>query len=101
MKLKITLYTNCFMHNGEKVMSVSLLIWRSGSDVTSVGVPGYVRGNGGLFEKSMDARALALSICTMLTDCGHEVEVDAALKSSMAADAVLVEAYGRDLQNAG
>lgn len=101
MKLKITLYTNCFMHNGEKVMSVSLMIWRSERDVTSVGVPGYVRANGDMFVKAMDARNLACGLRAMLIDLGNEVEIDEQLKSSAAADAVLVEAYGRDLQNAG
>lgn len=101
MKLKITLYTHCFMHNGEKTMSVSLMIWRSEKDVTSVGVPGYVRANGDLFKMAMDASDMARHLRTLMADLGHEVEVDDALKSSMAADAVLIEAYGRDLPNAG
>lgn len=101
MKLKITLYTNCFMHNGEKVMSVSLMIWRSENDVTSVGVPGYVRANGDLFKMAMDASGMARHLRTLMTDLGHEVEIDEQLKSSMAADAVLIKEYGRDLQNAG
>jgi len=101
MKLKITLYTHCFMHNGEKTMGVSLMVWRSGNDVTSMGIPGYVRANGDLFKMAMDVHDLARHLRTLMTDLGHEVEVDAALKSSMAVDEVLVEAYGRDLQNAG
>jgi len=101
MKLKITLYTHCFMREGEKVMSVSLMVWRSENDATSVGVPGYVRANSDLFMKAMDARNLACGLRAMLIDLGHEVRIDEQLKSSMAADAVLVEAYGRDLQDAG
>lgn len=95
--MKITLYTNCFMHNGEKVMSVSLMVWRANDDVSAVCVPGYVRDKKDIFKQAMDARDLAHSIKTMLAECGHEVGIDEALKSSMAADAVMMEAYGRDL----
>ena len=95
--MKITLYTSCFMHNEQKVMSVSLIIWRASDDATSVGVPGYVREKNDIFKQAMAARDLAASVSTLLTDLGHEVEIDEALKSSMAADAVMMEAYGRDL----
>ena len=98
--MKITLYTNCFMHKGEKVMSVSLMVWRANDDVSAVCVPGYVRDKKDIFKQALDARDLAHSIKTMLTECGHKVELDKALETSMAADEMMMEAYGRDLQDA-
>jgi hypothetical protein len=95
--MKITLYTNCFMHNDQKIMSVSLIVWRANDDATSVCVPGYVRSNGDIFKFAMDVCDVANGLRRVLTDCGHAVEVDETLKSSMTTDTALVEAYGRDL----
>lgn len=95
--MKITLSPTCFMHNGEKYMSAALMVWRSNGDVTAIFVPGHVRSNGDIFKFAMDVCDVANGLRRVLTDCGHEVEVDENLRSSMTTDTALVEAYGRDL----
>jgi hypothetical protein len=99
--MKITLYKHCFTHDGVKVMSVSLIVWRSDTECTSFGVPGYVKSKEDLFGMAIAARDMAANLKTLLTDLGHDVEMDEDMKSSLKIDKILGEAYGRDLPNAG
>jgi len=97
MKLKITLYTNSFMSCGERLMCVSLMVWRSNVDVSGVDVPAYVRSKEDTFAKAMAAHDLARSLRTMLTDLGHEVELADVLKSSLKIGDALDAAYAAPL----
>lgn len=95
--MKITLYTNCFMSCGEKLMCVSLMVWRSETDVSAVDVSGYVRSKDELFAKAMAAHDLARSLRTLLTDLWHDVELADVLKSSLTIGDALDEAYAKPI----
>jgi len=95
--MKITLYTNCFMSNGEKLMCVSLMVWRSDTDVSAVDVSGYARAKDQLFAKAMAAHDLARSLRDLMTDLGHEVELADVLKSSLTIGDALDEAYANPI----
>ncbi len=81
--MKITLYANCFDSGGRHLMAVNLTVWRSEFEASSVFVPGYVDHESKVFRKAIDARELAASLKDLMTDLGHEVELEDVLLSSL------------------
>lgn len=91
--MKITLYTNVFPSDGKKLMSVSLMVWRSEYECSAIEVPSYVEAEEDIFRKAMDVVSVANSLEHMFHQMGHDVELDPILTSALKVNDRLVKGY--------
>lgn len=93
--MKLFVYTNTFVHEGEKLMSAGIGVREGEIDCKAIiGLPFYMHRDR-LFEGAMALMSMAGSTETLLENLGHTVEIEEVLKSSLTLNDYLTEEFSK------
>ena len=97
MKVRFSLYTNLFMHNGMKHMATCFMVANEGDIVGSIQVDGYLTDRENTMSRAMNIARAVDQQKRLLEELGHDVETDEVFKSSLSICDALEKAYDQEV----
>lgn len=79
--MKLTLFLNAFVHDGEQLVSASVMVKRSDTDIVGTFSTSVYARKGDRFECAFQTVSNARAIQSLMENLGNTVEVDPALTS--------------------